>query len=613
MKMSCFLVLLFLVCGLSSFVSADDDPNYIFDKNTPGLVLVNNSGYATTIGGYILIQIGDSATADIAMEQGHRYKVTAKRQCLANGNLNFKLELDGTYYMWDWANSYNDPLKNDQVAEEVYLGYYEPTGPVTTVQVRDGGAWSARIHEIRFEATDDIYFDENTADLTYWGSSSPVNFRVTSLINSSMPVYADPGNSDKTGVPENGIMLDNTDSGTITGSVQLAADTVYHVYSSRKVMTNGNLSYDVSIDGTTISDATLTPTDDIYNAPEYYDDSVVENHIGEILSSATGFTNIVLDNPGIWAARVDYLRFVPAVCGDIDHAYGLADATRDCVVNMDDLSGTDMMTDHWLETVNINGGSGHNLFALGDMSDDDLTFWYWDGGPDTIDPGHDAYHVTTSNTGNGRGGTGNAIVLTDSVHEAFPMECWLNWRAEFMELAPEDYIEDNSTVYIGAWAKVADFNTLDPSVSPGLGVELRLSLGSSAKQETYWSNTNVSINGLCFGWGGPATEADDMTTDWVYYEYPCQVGDSEDPLGWSWLSIGVTDRVGHRGDHAAEWNGSIYIDDITVTKESQLPQPPGPFDYTLDGIVNLADFAVLAMEWLECTDPEDRSCDLYWL
>ena len=617
MKRLCFLVVLCTVLVINGSSRAGD-PNYTFDESTPGLVIVNNSGYAqiTEVLGVpcIWVQIDDSATADIAIEQGHRYKVTARRQCVSNGNTGFRLDLNGTYYMMDMANNMSDPLY-DQFVEEVYRGYYEPNQPVTTVKIHDGNPWTARVDWIKFEAIDDIYFDEKTADITYWGSSEPVNFTITQVLNSSMPVYVDPGNTDKTGVPGNGMLFYDADNGTVTGTVQLVPNTVYHVYSSRVVKTSGTLGYDVSLDSTTIHDDALTPTDDVWHMPEYYDDTLLEEHLGEFLSSGSGLINVVLNNPGSDAARVDYLRFVPSTCGDIDHAYSVVDVNKDCNVDTEDLSDpNDGLIDYWLNITDVAGGHGQNLFTLGSFEDENS--WFWEGDPNGADtePNTISYHVTTSKVGNGRGDTGNAITFTDSVWVAEPFETWLNYRSEWKELAVNDYIPDNSVVYIGCWAKLsADFSEGDPSLVPPLGVEIRLSLGTGTKDESYWSYSGFGINSLVLGWGGPGFKSADMSTEWQYFEHICQVGDSENIDGWSWMLVNVHDRVPWRGDLAGEWQGTVYIDDIYVGKVSQLPQPPGPGDYGEDGIVNFHDFVIFSFDWFECTDPQDRACDQYWL
>ena len=208
---------------------------------------------------------------------------------------------------------------------------------------------------------------------------------------------------------------------------------------------------------------------------------------------------------------------------------------------------------------------GDELLVGGDF---DSGGWVWDGGTD--------YHVVQSVTGNGMGG-GNALTFTNSIFDY--TGTWLNYRREFFAIPGGNSINPGDLVKISGWAKLSEgFDNKDPSSSPGLGVELRLKLGGS-QQDTFWSNTNVGLLGLVFGWGGytdPVTGGEaiayeDMSTDWAPYEFTMELPDyGVDENGYTWMELSVTDRVGWRGDLASDWGGTFFLDDISVTV---VPEP----------------------------------------
>lgn len=178
------------------------------------------------------------------------------------------------------------------------------------------------------------------------------------------------------------------------------------------------------------------------------------------------------------------------------------------------------------------------------------------------------YHVAASMTGNGRGGTGNALSLTNSIYDL--TTCWLDFSTGNVL---SQTIPNNTTVYVGAWVKVS--SNFGQTVSNS-GIEVRLKLSSPYKEETYWSNTaSGTMNGLIFGWTHQSSiPFSRLTTDWQYFEFPVVVGDSGWAGGWTFATLGVTDRVGWRGDLAAGFNGTIYLDDMHVDIDiSILPEP----------------------------------------
>lgn len=185
------------------------------------------------------------------------------------------------------------------------------------------------------------------------------------------------------------------------------------------------------------------------------------------------------------------------------------------------------------------------------------------------------YHVIQSMTGNGKGGTGNALSYGWSYWDT--TGCWLNSSTE-NALASGTFIPNNSTVYVGTWLKVsADF---DDSGWPNTGLEVRLKVASPFAQEEYWSNSAAnSVNSLFFtgdGWadsqGHSTIKSSNFSTEWKYFEFPVQVGNGGAD-GWNYVVLSVTDRVIWRGDWAGNWDGTIYMDDFYVGTTSQIPEP----------------------------------------
>lgn len=602
-SMALLLWLALSVSGSGEVVTFDESTPELFIFNSSGLAGLKREPFATPVSGLncIKIGVGDFAVANVSLIPGQKYKVTARRHVHNNAYMSFDLYLNGIWYMHDGGACMNNPITFDKHAQVVYLGYYQPSAATTEVKITNGGLWGARVDWIKFEATSDKYFDGTASDITYSGSSYPINFWVPWPHNSIMPVGHDPERVADNNQP-NGMYFDSSDSGVVTGTINLAPSTIYQVYACRKVHTNGLTNYDVQVGGKLFHDSALTISD-LYNAPTYFDEAMQETKLGEILSTSSGATNVTFSNGGLWAGRVAYLRFVESTCSDPNHYHQASDLNNNCMVDLQDFA---ILGSWWLETANINP-VGHNLLVNGNVE----TGWSY------TDPNGIDWHVTASMTGNGRGDSGNALSYANSTYDLVPT--WLNFSAE-NSLALADYIPNNGTVYVGAWVKVSsDFAvTSDPTE---FGVEVRLKVSSPTKQEEYWSNSvDNNINSLVFGWGAftdsagnAAIASGKLTTDWQYFEFPVKVGDSGEVDGWGYVVLGVTDRVSFRGDLAGAWTGTIYLDDLYVGLISQVPQTPLPTDLSKDGVVNWEDIEPFVDQWLQCTDPVNRGCDPYWL
>lgn len=237
----------------------------------------------------------------------------------------------------------------------------------------------------------------------------------------------------------------------------------------------------------------------------------------------------------------------------------------------------------------------------------------------------DPLHVTESMIGNGRGGYGNALSFTDSTFDW--NQTSLEFRAGNGISSSVNFIPNNAVVYVGAWVKVAGgFAIGDSAGEYNSGVEVYLRVADASSEGVYQSNTDASlINSLTFGFNHvnsiPAAALDGT---WRYFEFPVTVGAGSTQNGWTFVELRVADRVGWRGDLAAAFTGTIYIDDMYVGLTSQKleladPQTCGDFgtsflpqDINKDCYVNVGDLAEMAQHWLGCTDPTNTQCNSYW-
>ena len=242
---------------------------------------------------------------------------------------------------------------------------------------------------------------------------------------------------------------------------------------------------------------------------------------------------------------------------------------------------------------------------------------------------HDPCHVSESFIGNGRGGYGNALSFTNSTFD------WNQTALRFVSgngiSLPANRIPNNSTVYVGAWVKVTSGFVLgDTAGEINSGVEVYLRLSEGATEGIYqsisdiYNNTHL-INSLTFGFAeANSVPIANLTTSWQYFEYPVHVGDSGSPSGWGYVELNVSDRVGWRGDLAAAFTGTIYLDDIYLGIMSQKPELANPqicgdygtvylaADLNHDCYINFKDMAKLAQNWIKCTNPADAACNQYW-
>lgn len=272
-----------------------------FDELTSGLTILNTSGSAgvyyesgcTPDDGHtpnaMLINSGDSATASIITVPGKKYIITVRRRVDDTSNMSFYLDINGVRYMHDWSY---DSVNKNTYQEASYLGYYLADSSGAIVKIYNGGTLSAHIDWIRFDDCNDVYFDEKTPGINYFGTAGPYTFSVPAYYNSSL---SDSG--------PNGMYLNTV--AHITGYVPLVPGRIYNVFASRQVLTNGNLSYDLSLDGKFfVHDGSVAPT-----AP--YNSTILEKLLGQF-TAHNWQTSISVYNAGAWNAAVDYIRFKDA-------------------------------------------------------------------------------------------------------------------------------------------------------------------------------------------------------------------------------------------------------------------------------------------------------------
>lgn len=237
-----------------------------------------------------------SATWTTSLAPGKKYRVTARRQVEYNSSdLQYKIEIDGVFYVHDWAASRYE-WDHDKFRDQTFLGYYTPTGSTTTVRVYDPGTMTAKLDYIRFEAANDVYFDENVAGLTFGGNSYPINVAPASPTSySSLPVSQ-----------PNAVYFDDNAAGNpggVTGTVSLEAGATYDVYASRVVDQNWAVrSYFIGLGGAEFT------YDLAWTSDPALSETVQETFLGHFVPSGSA-TTVSLYWPGSSAATVDYIRF----------------------------------------------------------------------------------------------------------------------------------------------------------------------------------------------------------------------------------------------------------------------------------------------------------------
>lgn len=301
----------------------------VFDESTSGLTYVGQGGNWYDAGGSpddgstyndITFNASGSASASLNLVAGKTYKITARRMVQNNNNMSFSLDLNGTNYIWDGAYTSGTA---GLFEEKQYLGYYKGSG-AAEVKVRNGGSYYSRLDYLEFDATTDVYFDETTFDLAFTGGAgfTPVSGTLTPTPTTDAVGLGGPA--------------------TVSGTVNLIAGRMYNVYASRMVHDTGNLSYDISFNGVTfVHDAALSSA---LNP----NDTTAEAFVGQYTASSAA-TSVLLSNGGVWAARVDYIRFElvePLVCGDAGTVYLPGDLYPDCKVDFMDLA---VFAQNWLD------------------------------------------------------------------------------------------------------------------------------------------------------------------------------------------------------------------------------------------------------------------------
>lgn len=273
------------VLSLAAMARAD----VVFDESTSGLTFSDAGAGAIYMAGgspddgstanVVAISGASYASATINLEVGKTYRIVASRYVNNNGGFAYTLNLNGTAVYRDNAYALDNP--DNSFKTSTFAGYYTATSAATLVAINQSGNSAARVDSLTFTATNDVFFDENTAGVTMTGSAG-----IT-------PINCSLGGS--------GYGLGPAD--TVSGVVNLIAGGVYNVYASRTIHASGNLSYDVTLDGQLLAHDSALPGTTIYA------NDVAEETLLGSFTSADGTTDVLLSNGGAWAGRVDYLRF----------------------------------------------------------------------------------------------------------------------------------------------------------------------------------------------------------------------------------------------------------------------------------------------------------------
>ncbi|CAN5776255.1 hypothetical protein BH09VER1_BH09VER1_17170 [soil metagenome] len=276
------------IFALMAFASAD----VVFDPSTPGLTFTGNPAFNATDGTYIYVASDGSGYADNFALPAGRYLVSALRTTTPGGGTAFTVGLGGTDVTRDYA------IGGGGDESTTYLGYYISPG-TPTVGINQGGTSVARLRNLTFTPTSDIYFDENTAGLSFAGPGTATFAVVTpagfnnSLLNSS-------------GVNAIGI-APNASGGSLSGTISMTLGQTYEVFVSRQMTLNSNGNdFNVSLGGSLFSAVSGNTADPALN------DTLGVSSLG-FYTATSNSVGVLIDGAGSSYGRLDYLQFVATV------------------------------------------------------------------------------------------------------------------------------------------------------------------------------------------------------------------------------------------------------------------------------------------------------------
>ncbi|MHB9035594.1 MAG: hypothetical protein ACYC64_02930 [Armatimonadota bacterium] len=257
-----------------------------------------------------------SGTWTVNLTPGRKYKLTTRRTVTTSNNTRFAIDFNGSYYIPDLAFT-PDAAQDNQCLEYTFLGYLMPSSAASTVVIHDGGPWFARVDYLKIDPTDDIYFDENS-ELTFEFGAALFQFGT----NGSWP--ANPGTM-PVSAPNGFAFGQDQGPGAVSGTVTLQPGATYSVYASRQVHSTGNMAYQVDLGGV------MFAYDSAKTVDPWHEDFLEEAYLGDYVANSA-VTTVKCHWGGIWAARVDYLRFVlvssPESTQSVGAVKNLGDGTR---------------------------------------------------------------------------------------------------------------------------------------------------------------------------------------------------------------------------------------------------------------------------------------------
>lgn len=247
---------------------------------------------------WLYIPDSGSATAVFNMIPG-KYIVSVNRSVLSNGAFGYPIKVNDDTIIVDTAI----PLpgqSDDTFYNATFYGYYIVTGdsPVT-VTLAPGGPFASRVSNVTFTLTNDIYFDENTPGVLLEDSpQGPITVpgpALNSILNSADVNFTLVGAS-------------GTGTGFMFGTIDLVAGQQYAVYASREVNANqvNQLSFHLTLDDGLAPLFSAT----VDGMPVNVVNGGLEQTFVGTYTPQGNSVDVLIDQPGAFAARMDYIRFV---------------------------------------------------------------------------------------------------------------------------------------------------------------------------------------------------------------------------------------------------------------------------------------------------------------
>lgn len=263
--------------------SASADP-ILFDSNSPGLQFTGTAGSDAN---YVYVPSSSSAYTDDLIIPAGNYLVSAFRTTGVGGTA-YNLAFGNVNAIRDYA------LGGGGDETVTFLGYYLSTGS-GRIGLNDGAPSVARVRNIQFEATSNVYFDENTAGLSFSGTG-------TDRFNAGIAAGKQDSLLNSAGYNAIGI-APNASGGALSGTISLVMGQTYQVFVSRQMTldSDGN-NFNLTLNGDLFATVSGNTSSEVAN------NAFQADSFG-FYTATSNSVSVLIDQAGSSYGRLDYVQF----------------------------------------------------------------------------------------------------------------------------------------------------------------------------------------------------------------------------------------------------------------------------------------------------------------